>query len=97
MLKNIVETENRKLNVLVSSDFNYREAISSEKKKITPLVIVFSSYPSVLGIHPSYLVGAEIAFRPQLFKSTDYDLYTSLERYATSEQRKGKWFNFSLK
>jgi hypothetical protein len=82
--------ENSKVKVLFPSDFNYREQISVEKSRLTPLVIIFSSYPSILGLHPSLLIGAEIAFRPQLLKSTDYDLYSSFQSYAASEQRKGK-------
>lgn len=63
------------MKVFFAKDFNYAEPINSEKSKMTPLVVVFSSYPSVLGLHPSFLVGAEISFHPSLLRTTDYDLY----------------------
>ena len=90
MVEHLLLAESSKINILFSVDFDYGKKINADKSKITPLVVVFSSYPSILGLHPSYLVGAEIAFRPQLLKATDYDLYSSLQSYAVSEQRKGK-------
>lgn len=78
------------MKMLIPSDFSFAGRLSSEKRRTTPLVIVFSSYPSVLGLHPFFLVGAEIAFKPQLLRSTDYDLFSAFHGYAGSEQRKGK-------
>jgi|JI9StandDraft_1071089.scaffolds.fasta_scaffold214231_1 hypothetical protein len=89
-LQDILTEENSKAKILFPSDFNYGEKINCEKRACTPLVIVFSSYPSVLGLHPSFLVGAEISFQPQVLRATDYDLYSSLHSFASSEQRKGK-------
>ena len=84
MLESALKDENSKVKLLYLSDFDHREKISADKSKITPLVIVFSTYPSILGLHSSYLVGAELAFRPPVQKSTDYDLYSSLQGYAIS-------------
>jgi len=86
----ILREENSKMKILFVSDFDYAEPINPEKSKNTPLVVAFSAYPSVLGLHPSFLVGAEISFHPPLLRTTDYDLYSSLQDYATSQQRKGK-------
>lgn len=66
------------------------QKLQLEKSKTTPLVLVFSSYPTISGLPPHFLVGAELAFNPPLLKATDYDLFTSFRQYATSEQRKGK-------
>ena len=84
MLHSVLSDESSKIKLLFLSDFDHREKISADKAKITPLVIVFSTYPSILGLHSSYLVGAELSFRPQVLKSTDYDLYSSFQSYATS-------------
>jgi hypothetical protein len=66
------------------------QKLQVEKSKTTPLVLVFSSYPTISGLPSHFLVGAELAFSPPLLKSTDYDLFTAFRQYATSEQRKGK-------
>ena len=58
------------MKIVTLEDQRYNTAIKMEKCIATPLVIVFSSYPSVLGLHPEHLVGAEIAFRPNILKST---------------------------
>ena len=38
----------------------------------------------------SRLIGAEICFNQSILRTVEYDIYTSFQKYAASEQRKGK-------
>jgi hypothetical protein len=69
---------------------DYLEKLKIEKTKATPLVLSFCSYPSIGCLSPHFLVGAEISFSPAILKSCDYDVFSSLQKYSLSEQRKGK-------
>ena len=54
------------------------------------MVFSFSSYPSLNGVPPSVLVGAEFSLRPSILKVTEYDILEDFTRYGGSEQRRGK-------
>jgi hypothetical protein len=51
---------------------------------MTPLVISFCSYPSIVCLPAHLLVGAEISFNPPILKTVDYDILASFQRYSAS-------------